>query len=74
MHKRVFSAYGFSILIVNEQGSQMTSILWRCLCQRYGIKIKFSLTHHFETDGQTKNTNKIMKNYLRVYISHLQDN
>ena len=74
MHRRVFSAYGFSILIVNDPGGQITSTLWRNLCQRYGIKVKFSLAHHPETDNQTKNANKIMKNYLRAYISHLQDN
>ena len=50
----------------------MTSTLWRCLCQRYGINIKFLLTHYLETDGQTENANKVMKNYLQAYISHLQ--
>ena len=51
----------------------MTSTLWRRLCQRYGINVKFSSAHHPETDGQTENANKVMKNYLRAYISHVQD-
>ena len=51
----------------------MTSTLWRRLCERYGIRIKFSSAQHPETDGQTKNANKVMKNYLRVYVSHSQD-
>ena len=29
--------------------------------------------HYPETDGQTENANKVIKNYFRVYISHLQD-
>ena len=51
----------------------MTSTLWRRLCERYGIKVKFSSAHHPETDGQTENANKVMKNYLRAYVSYLQD-
>ena len=35
--------------------------------------MKFSSAHHPEIDGQTKNANKIMKNYLRAYVSHVQD-
>ena len=51
----------------------MTSTLWRRLCERYGIRIKFSLAQHPETDGQTENANKVMKNYLRAYVSYTQN-
>ena len=51
----------------------MTSTLWKRLCVRYGIKVKFLSAHHPETDGQTKNANKMMKNYLRAYNSYTQD-
>lgn len=30
--------------------------------------------YHLETDRQTKNANKVMKNYLMAYINHVQDN
>ena len=69
----VFSSHGFPLSIVNDQGGQMTSTLWKRLCERRGIRIKFSSAQHPETDGQTKNANKVMKNYLRAYISHTQD-
>lgn len=32
-----------------------------------------SSAHHPETDGQTENANKIMKNYLRAYVHYAQD-
>ena len=51
----------------------MTSTLWKWLCERHYIKVKFSSAHHPETDGQTENANKVMKNYLRAYVSHFQD-
>ena len=51
----------------------MTSVLWKRLCQRYGINIKFSFAYYLKTNNQTKNANKIMKNYLQTYISHVQN-
>ena len=74
MYKRVFLSYGFPILIVNNQKSQINSVLWKQLCQCFSINLKFSSAFYPETDSQTKNANKVMKNYLRAYISHLQDN
>ena len=35
--------------------------------------MKFSSAHHLETDGQNKNANKVMKNYLQDYINYTQD-
>ena len=73
MHRCVFSAHGYPLSIVNNHRGQMTSKLWRRLCKRRGIKIKFSSAQHPETDGQTKNANKMMKNYLQAYVSYTQD-
>ena len=51
----------------------MTTMLWRRLCKRYGINIKFSSAYHPETDNQTKSANRVIKNYLRTYIAYIQD-
>ena len=51
MHWRVFLSHGFPLSIVNDQRGQMTSTLWRKLCERYGMRIKFSSAQHPETDG-----------------------
>ena len=60
--------------IVNDRKSQITSTLWKQLYKRYGISIKFSSAHYPETNGQTKNANRMMKNYLCVYINNTQNN
>ena len=73
MNRRVFSSHGYPVTIVNDRGGQITSTLWRRLCERHGIRIKFSSAQHSETDGQTENANKVMKNYLRAYVSYTQD-
>ena len=72
--RRLFSSYGFPISTVNDRGSQLTAHLWKRVCERYGVKIKFSSANHPETDGQTENANKVMMNYLRAYVSYTQDN
>ena len=74
MSRRLFSSYGFPLSTVSDRGSQLTAHLWKRICERYGVKIKFSSAHHPETDGQTENANKVMKNYLRSYINYAQDN
>ena len=73
MNRRVFPTHGYPLTIVNDRGGQMTSTLWKRLCKRHGIKVKFSSAHHPKTDGQTENANKVMKNYLQAYISYTQD-
>ena len=74
MSRILFSSYGFPISTVNDRGSQLTAHLWKIVCERYGVRIKFSSAHHPETDGQTENANKVMKNYLRAYVNYTQDN
>ena len=74
MYWRVFITYGFPLTTVNNRESQITSTLWKKLCKRYGINIKFSSVHHPETDDQIENANKVIKNYLYEYINHTEDN
>ena len=74
MYHQVFVLYEFLLTTVNDHGGQITAMLWQWLCKLYGINIKFSLSHHPETDGQTKSANRVMKNYLYAYIAYTQDN
>ena len=74
MNHWVFSSHGYPLTIVNDFRGQMTNTLWKKLCERLGIRIKFSSAQHPETDGQTENANKVMKNYLQAYVSYTQDN
>ena len=73
MYRYIFSLYRFLLIIVNDHEGQMTATLWQRLCKWYSINIKFSSAHHWETGSQTKNANKIMKNYLRAYIAYTQN-
>ena len=74
MYYCVFALYRFLLTTVNDHRGQITTILWWQLCKQYGINIKFSLAHHSEMDDQTKNVNRVIKNYLQTYIAYTQDN
>jgi transposase InsO family protein len=73
MQRRMFFAYGLSATMISDRGTQLVAELWRRICKRYEISIKSSSAHHPETDGQTENVNKVMKNHLRAYVTYAQD-
>jgi hypothetical protein len=73
LKRRIFLTYDLSNFLVHDRNSQFTTRLWRWICQRYEIKFKLFSAHHSETDDQIENANKIMKNYLRAYVKHAQN-
>ena len=73
MHRKIFICYELSSSIVNDREDQMIFKLWQKICKKYEIRKKLSSTHHSETDGQTENANKVMKNYLKAYVRYVQD-
>ena len=38
------------------------------------IKTKLSMAYHPQTDGQTERLNQEIKQYLRMFVSHRQNN
>ena len=69
----IWRSEGFPISIVSDRGSQFVAHFWQRLNKRLGTKIKLSTAFHPETDGQTENANAFLKQYLRAYVSHNQD-
>lgn len=65
---------GFPEEIISDRGAQFVSYFWKRLCQRLGVRPKFSTAHHPQTDGQTENANSYLKQYLRAYVNYEQDN
>lgn len=70
----VWREEGYPKEIVSDQGSQFTSYFWQRLCDRTGARPKLSTLFHPETDGQTKNANAWLKQYLRAFVNYEQDN
>ena len=66
--------YRFSQLIVLNRDIQFVSDIQKCFYQILSIKRKLSTAYYPKTDGQSKNTNQIIKQYLRTFINYYQNN
>ena len=60
--------------IISDYKDQFIVIFWKMLCTQLRIEAWLSTAFHSETDNQTENVNIIMKQYLQMYCSYLQDN
>ena len=70
----VFKLYKLSNIIIFDHEDQFVAIFWKMLCTWLEIETWFLTTFHSETDDQMKNVNTIMKQYLQMYCSYLQNN
>jgi len=60
--------------VILDRGPQFVAGLMRKLNKMLGIETKLSIAYYPETDGQTERTNQELKQYLRMYINHRQNN
>src|SRR5204862_6117838 len=71
--KNVFKLHELPDTIVSDHEDQFISTFWKTLCKQLQISAQLSTAFHPETDGQTEIVNAIMKQYLQMYCSYLQD-
>ncbi|MBW0501209.1 hypothetical protein O181_040924 [Austropuccinia psidii MF-1] len=69
----VFSKHGLPVSIVSDRGSLFVSLFWTQLCQQLKISRDLSTAFQPETDGQTERVNKILQQYLWMYVIYHQD-
>jgi len=67
----VITAYQDSI--ISDRGPQFAAELTKELNKLLGIQTKLSTAFHPQTDGQTERVNQEVEQYLRLFISHRQD-
>ena len=51
MYRKIFAIYEFLLTTMNDKGGQIISKLWKWLCNRYGISIKFFSVYHPKTNS-----------------------
>ena len=71
--KHVWKHHDLPQSIVSDRGSQFISDFWKHLCKKLGITAQLSIAWHPETDGQTKQINGVMEQYLRAFVNYFQD-
>jgi len=59
--------------IVSDKGVQFTVGMIKELNYLLGIQMKLSTAYHPQTNGQTERINQELKQYLRVFIDHRQE-
>jgi hypothetical protein len=69
----VWKLHGLPDTIISDRGSQFISAFWDELTTRLGIDARLSTADHPETDGQTERRNAVIEQYLRAYVTYLQD-
>jgi hypothetical protein len=69
----IWKLHGLPSTIVSDRGTQFTSAFWDELTKRLGTKAALSTAFHPQTDGQTERMNSVIEQYLRAYVSYLQE-
>ena len=69
----VWRIYGMPRSITSDRGPQFISAFMDELCRLTGTKQKLSTANHAQTNGNTEIINRYIKQRIRPFISHFQD-
>jgi len=69
----VWKLYGLSESIISNRRPQFAAGLMRELNRMLGIESKMSTVFYPQTDGQMERVNQELKQYLRMFINHRQE-
>jgi len=69
----VWKLHGLPESIISDRGPQFVAGLMRKLNKMLGIKSKLSMAFHPQIDRQTERINQELKQYLRMFIDHRQE-
>ncbi|MBW0461780.1 hypothetical protein O181_001495 [Austropuccinia psidii MF-1] len=70
--KNIFSKHGLPSSIVSDTNLLFVSFFWTNLFQQLKISRDLSTSDHAETDEQTERVNKILEQYIQIYVSYHQ--
>jgi len=59
--------------IISDRGVQFAAGMMKELNNLLGIQMELSTAYHLQTNGQTERINQELKQYLRVFIDHRQE-
>ena len=71
--EHVWHHHGLPVEVISDHGPAFMSNFSRELATLLGVKLTPSTSYHPQTDGQTECVNQEIEAYLRVFVSHQQD-
>jgi len=69
----IWKLHGLLESIISDKGVQFAVGMMKELNNLLGIQMKLSTAYHPQMDGQTERINQELEQYLRVFISHRQE-
>jgi hypothetical protein len=69
----LFRYHEFPKAIMSDKGFQFVGLMWKTVCKLMKIQRRFSTAFHPETDGLTERMNQMLKEYLRYFVTYLQE-
>ncbi|KAL0556604.1 hypothetical protein IC582_005118 [Cucumis melo] len=69
---KIVSQYGVPMSIVSDRDSRFTSKFWPNLQKAMGTGLKFSISFHPQTDGQSERTIQTLEDMLRACVFQLK--
>jgi len=70
---QVWRLHGLPESIISDRGVQFAAEMIKELNNLLGIQMKLSTAYYPQMDGQTERMNQELKQYLRVFIDHRQE-
>ena len=71
--KKIIANHRIPQNIISNRDKLFTSKFWNTWTQQLGTKVKLLTAYHPRTDGQTKQTNQTLEQYLKHYINFKQN-
>src|SRR5258707_1133375 len=71
--EHIWHRHGLLEEVISDCGSAFISNFSHELTALLGVKLTPSISYHLQTDSQTEHVNQEIEAYLRVFVSHQQD-
>ena len=66
--------HGLSRSVVSDRDPRFTSGVCRHIFSKLGVKLKFSISHHPQTDGRTERVHRTIEQILKTAVNHRLSN
>ncbi len=74
LYNEVFTKYGFSNSIISDNGPSFSSNLYKCMADKFNIKLKFASCYNPKSSAKAEHANSTILNALRCVTSKEPDN